>query len=202
MRTLLLALVIPAIAFADVDPQFGRLRDQARPLETSLGAFLEKYVGDCGGSLTAGSCREAAEEFRKTTTGQRFYLIIPEDQVTMLQAGPFIPGKGEYTVLVTPFFAGGGYALTQGAPRHTDMHGNPVLPVIALHGTLPDGWDPPAFQRLFRERALRIQLVFTPLGTWSLKARHGKMQGVRARLDGLLITYARTGDVVASYFGK
>lgn len=201
MRTLLLALLIPAIALADVDPKFGRLRDQARPLETSFAAFLDKYVGDCGASFT-GSCKEAAEAFRKTTTGQRFYVIIPEEQVTMLQPGPFIPAKGEYTVLVTPFFAGGGYALTEGAPRHTDMHGNPVLPVIALHGTLPDGWDPVSFQRLFHEHALRLQLIFTPLGTWVLKGRRGKLHGVRARLDGLLITYARTGDVVASYFGK
>ena len=202
MRTLFLALLIPAVAFADANPRFGRVRDQARPLETSLSGFLEKYVGDCDASLLGASCRSQAEQFRARTTGQKFYLIITEDRVTMLQPGPFNLAKGEYTVLVTPFFAGGGYALTQGAPRHTDMHGNPVLPVIALHGVLPDGWDPVSFQRLFREHELRVQLVFTPLGVGSLKARHGKLEGVRARIDGLLITYARTGDPVGAYFEK
>lgn len=201
MRTLFLTLLIPAIAFADVDPKFAKVRDSAQPLESSLGAFLDKYVGECG-ALDGASCKQNAAAYRQKTTGQRYYVIIPEEQATMLRPGPFNPVRNEFHILVTPFFPGGGYALTLGAPRHTDAQGNPVLPLLELKGTMPEGWDPVSFQRLFRNHELRVQIVFSPDGVWQLQGRGKKLLGVKARIEALLVTYARTGDPVAAYYAK
>jgi hypothetical protein len=202
VRTLFLTLLIPAIAFADVDPKFAKVRDSSQPLKTTLGAFLESYVGDCSDVLEGPACKQHAEAFRQKHTGQRYYVIISEEQATMLRAGPFNPARGEFQVLVTPFFPGNGYALTQGAPKHTDSQGNPVLPLLVFKGVLPDGWDPVRFQRLFQNHELRVQLVFTPQSVWNLQGKHKKFMGVRAKIDAMLVTYARTGDPVAAYYGK
>jgi len=204
VRTAILALLlIPLLAHADADAKFAALRDSASPLDGSLSSFLDKYVGDCGDLFEGQSCKKNSQAFRAKVAGKKYYVIISEESASMLQAGPYNPEKGEYTVLVTPFFPGGGYALTQGAPRKVDGAGNPVMPLIVLHGQLPDGWDPMSFKRLFRNRELRVQLVFTPTGVWSLpKKGGGKLQGVKAKIQGLLVTYARTGDPVGSYYGK
>lgn len=204
MRTAILALLlVPLLAHADADAKFARLRDAASPLDGSLSAFLDKFIGECGDAFEGQTCKQNAAAYRQKTQGKPYYVIIPEDSAYMLRPGPFNPGKGEYSVLVTPFFPGGGYALTQGQPKKVDAQGNPVLPLIVLHGQLPDGWDPMSFQRLFRNRELRVQLVFVPQGVWAMPKRGGgKMYGVKAKIEGLLVTYARTGDPVGSYYAK
>lgn len=204
MRTAILAfLLIPLLAFADSDAKFAALRDKASPLDGSLASFLDRYIGECGDLFEGQACKKNSQAYREKMNGKKYYVIVPEDAATMLQAGPYNPAEDEYTVLVTPFFPGGGYALTQGAPRKVDRQGNPVLPLIVLHGKLPEGWDLMSFKGLFRRRELRVQLVFTPQGVWSLpKKGGGKMYGVKAKIEGLLVTYARTGNPVASYYAN
>lgn len=204
MRTAILALIlVPLLAHADVDPKFAKVRDSASQLDGSLASFLDRFIGECNDVLEGQSCKQNAAAYRQKMVGKKYYVIIPEDSATMLRAGPYDPATDEYTVLVTPFFPAGGYALTQGQPRKLDAQGNPVLPLIVLHGKLPEGWDPMSFQRLFRNRELRVQLVFSPQGVWAMPKRGGgKLYGVKSKLEAMLITYSRTGDPVATYYAR
>lgn len=198
----LLAFSVPALAFADVDPRFAKLRDRAEPLG-ALGTFLDNYIGECGGAFVDGSCKENSKKFRDQANRKKFYLIITEDQANMLAPGSYDPSTGEATVKIAPIFAAGGYAVTHGAPRKTDAHGNPVMMFIQTEGQVPEGWNGPRFQRLFNSRALRVQVVFSPQGIWSLpKKGGGKIYGVKAKIDAVLVTIGRTGEQVALWTPK
>ncbi len=203
VRRLLLAavLLLPALALADVDPRFAQLRDQAEPLG-SLSAFLDKYVGECGSLFSGPGCRKEAEAFRTRYTGKKLYMIIGEGAASMVGPGPYQPGSGNYTIHVTPLFPAGPYALTQGSPRHTDTDGRPMLPFIQVTGTTPAGWSAGDFMRLFQKKQVRAQVVFTPQEVWSLlgKGDSSKRYGVAARIDGVLLTNARTGEPLGTWF--
>ncbi|MFP2958940.1 DUF6066 family protein [Myxococcus sp. 1LA] len=188
------ALLLPALALADADPRFAKLRDEAEPLG-GLGTFLEKYIGACDGAFVDAQCKSNAEAFRKKYQGKRLYMIVTEDDASMLSAGPYSPGTGEYTINITPFFPGGSSALTHGAPKKTDASGNPILPYLTVTGDMPEGWNLQMFTRLFSMRAVRAQVVFTPQSVWSLpKKGGGKNHGVTARIEAILITEGRSGQ--------
>lgn len=197
------ALVVPAVAAADVDPRFAKLRDSADSL-ASLGAFLDKYVGDCGPISEGGSeCAKNAETFRKAANGHKFYMILTEDSTSVLSMGGFNPQGGEVTFNLTPFFPGSNSAITHGAPSKTDANGNPVLPFITFKGTLPDTWNVQMMQRQVQARQMRLQVVFTPSGLWELpKKGGGKIRGVKVKLEAVLVTVGRTGDQVALWLNK
>jgi hypothetical protein len=181
-------------AWADVDARFAELRDKARPLG-GLGMFLEGYVGMCGDALLGKDCATRAEAFRAKATNVPHYMILHEGQVGILAPGAYVPATGEYEIHITPLFSDAGLALTEGIPLKLDPHGNPVLPVLTVRGKLNGNWNAGMFMNLFSRRGLRVQVIFTPLGTWSLSGPKGKkVHGVKARIDGLLITEARTGD--------
>jgi hypothetical protein len=203
VNRLLLAvtLLLPALAVADVDPRFARLRDSAEPLG-SLSAFLDAFIGECSGFFTRSSCQSDAEAFRKRSTDTPHYLILKEEQAAaLLSAGPYQPGSGQYSIQVRPAFPGGGYLLTHGLPPQTDVKGQPVLPLIHVPGTTPEGGNAQSFLRLFSEKQIRVQVVFTPLAPWSLPQRDGsKVYGVSARVDALLLTHGRTGETLGLWF--
>jgi hypothetical protein len=58
--------------------------------------------------------------------------------------------------------------------------------------------------RFIGMRALRLQIVFTPQEVWALpkKEKGAKMYGVKARIDGMLVTVGRTGEELAFWTGK
>ncbi|HZA49160.1 MAG TPA: DUF6066 family protein [Myxococcaceae bacterium] len=192
----LLALVVPAIAAAgDADPRFARLLSKASTLP-SLGSFLEKFVGDCQGSEDRPSCEAQAKAFRAQATNKRFQILLGEDEARMLAPGAF--GDDGYSVRIAPLFAAGGYAVTHGSPSKIDAQGNPVVSWIEAREEANSEWNASQFQRLFSLRALRVHVVFTPQGVWSLpKKGGGKQYGVRAKVDGIYVTNGRTGDRVA-----
>lgn len=205
VRRLFLAavLLLPALALADVDPRFARLRDQAESLG-SLTTFLDKYIGECASVFSGSSCRANAEEFRGKYSGKKLYMIIGEEAATMVSPGPYQPGTGNYTIHITPLFPGGPYALTQGVPTQTDAEGNPLLSLLRITGTTPAGWNATQFLRLFSDRQVRAQVVFTPQGVWSLprKKSGGKLYGVSARVEAILLTHARTGDSLGLWLAE
>ncbi|XXF75230.1 DUF6066 family protein [Myxococcaceae bacterium GXIMD 01537] len=188
-----LTLLLPALALADVDARFARLRDAAEPLG-GLSSFLDKYIGECEDVFAGATCKANSESFRKAFQGKKMYMIVTEDVATMLSPGPYQPGSGDYVIHVTPFFPGGKYALTHGAPKKTDAAGNPVLPLISLTGTIPQGWNGMMFARLFGNKGARAQVIFTPKGIWTLpKKGGGKIYGINAQVEAILVTEGRTG---------
>ncbi len=192
-----LTLLLPTVALADADPRFARLRDEAVPLE-SLYGFLERYVGECKDLFAGRECKEKAKRFRAEANARKYYMIINEDQATMLSPGPYNPANAEFIVNIAPLFAAGGYAVTHGAPKKTDANGNPVMMYLQAKGSLGPQMTGMGFARMFQTRQLRVQVVFTPKETWSLpKKGGGQHLGVSAKVHAILVTVGRTGEQVA-----
>jgi hypothetical protein len=187
-----------ATAFADEDPAFEKAKSGASTTD-GLSTFLTKFVGTCT-KESGPQCTKAADEYRRSVKGKKLYLAI-EDATPVVAIG----GKnddGEVTLNVTPFFAGGEYALTSGAPSRTDAAGNPVMPLIRVSGKAPDG-DVDRLARMLSAHQLRIEVVFSPEGTWSLSKKGGDaIQGVKARIQALRVSMARTGETVAVWTGR
>lgn len=191
--------IIPLVAAADVDPKFAKLRDSAEAIE-GLGNFLDKYVGDCG---TDADCKKNTEVFRSAANGKKFYMIITEDSVNTLQMGSYDPGAQTFTLNFTPFFPASSSAVTGGAPSRTDANGNPVLPFMTVKGVVSEGGNAQTVARMVAMKTLRLQVVFSPQGLWSLpKKGGGKIIGVKAHIDGILVTVGRTGEQVGLYLAK
>jgi hypothetical protein len=197
------AVVFSSVAFADVEQKFAALRDQAETVG-SLGLFLEKYIGACDSVIQGGGeCIKAAEAYRKGATGKKFYMIILENDATMLSMGPYNPGGDQFTIHMTPFFPASNYALTHGAPSKTDGNGNPVMSFLPITGTIPELGNVGEISRAIQTRQMRLQIVFTPQGLWTLpKKGGGKITGVKARLEAVLVTLGRTGMKMASWYNK
>lgn len=197
----LLVLMVPSLVLADADPRFAKLRDQAEAMG-AVSAFVEKYVGDCQRML-GGECEKNAEIFRQGTTGKKFYMIITEETSGVLQMGEVKTRDGAFVLNLVPFFAASGSAITHGAPTKTDAEGNPIIPFIRIGSQMPDGWNPPMMARQVSSQALRLQIVFTPQGVWSLpKKGGGTMKGVKAKFDAVLVTVGRSGEQVGLWLGK
>ncbi len=204
MKTLvMMAVLLPAVALADVDPRFAKLRDQAEAMG-AVSAFVEKYVGDCASRmLGGGECEKNAEIFRQGATGKKFYMIITEETSGVLSMGEVKANDGRFVLNLTPFFAASGSAITHGAPARTDGDGNPVMPFVRIDSQMPEGWNPALMARQVQGQALRLQIVFTPQGVWSLpKKSGGTMKGVKARFDAVLVSVGRTGDMVGLWLPK
>lgn len=196
------SLLLPAMGWADANPKFARLREAAEPL-ASLDTFLTRYIGECTGLLAGKDCRDSAAAFRKATAGKRYYMIIDEAHATMISSGPYDPGKGIYTVNILPFFTAGRYALSHGSPRRQDQHGNPIINQITVRDRTPVGWNAVRIQSLFARRQLRVQAIFVPVGIWSLPRRDGgRMYGVRANVEAILVTVGRSGEQIALWLNE
>ena len=193
-------MVTAGVASADVDPKFAKLRDSAEAIE-GLGNFLDKYVGDCGTDI---DCKKNTELFRSAANGKKFYMIITEDSVSNIQMASYDPGAQSFTMNLTPFFAASSSAVTSGAPSRTDANGNPVMPFMTIKGNVAEGGNAQSVARMISMKTLRLQVIFSPQGTWSLpkKGSKDKMIGVKAHIDAILVTVGRTGEQVGLYLAK
>ncbi len=193
--------LLPLLAFADADKRFTKLRDNAEPL-TSVSAFVDKYVGDCL-PLIGGECERNAESFRKAANGKQYYMIVTERTAGVLQLGEINQRDGTFVLLLTPFFAGSNSAITHGAPTRTDAAGNPVMAFLRIDSKFPEDWTPAMMARQVAAQALRLQIVFTPEGLWTLpKKGGGTIKGVRARFEAVLVSVGRTGEQVGLWQPK
>jgi hypothetical protein len=193
LRIAALAFAVAAATAAAEDDAFDKAKSGSVPTEGGLSTFLSKFVGACeeGGP----PCKKAAEEYRRQNKGKKLYLSL-DDGASMLAVGEK-GADGELVMNVTPFFAGGEFALTSGAPSRTDAAGNPVMPLMRVNGKAPDG-DVDRLARMLSMHQLKVEVVFSPEGTWSLsKKGGGTIQGVKAKLLALRVSMARTGETVA-----
>lgn len=202
MKLISLMTLLPALALADADPKFVKLRDQAEPLGT-VNAFVEKFVGDCASRmLGGGECEKNAEVFRQGATGKKYYMIVTEGTSSVLSMGE-VKMQGAFVLNLTPFFPAANMALTHGAPSKTDGDGNPVMPFIRIDSMLPEAWTVPMMARQVQAQGLRVQIVFTPQGVWTLpKKGGGSLKGVRAKFDAVLVTVGRTGETIGAWYAK
>lgn len=191
VAALLVALLPASVTAADL----AALSATAERID-ALEPFLSRYVGSCAPGHTQRACQENVAQARKAVSGKAFVVRIP-DAATLAQAR--IDGE-RFVVLVTPFVDGGGLALTHGAPARQDAAGRPVVPYIAIDGTLPPGVMDLEFQRPFRSGAIALEIVFRPEKVWRLprKGEPGSYEGVAARFLGVQVLDARTGEVIAS----
>lgn len=201
-QALAIAALLPALAFAQSPTAFEKLKKGAEPLG-ALGAFLTSYTGDCGTDAQGGSdCKKKAAEFRSGAIGKKYYMILGEESAGVIAMGPS-SSDTEFILNVTPFFAANGSALTHGAPSRTDANGNPVMPFLRVKATAPEGMSIDMVGRLVSMRGLRVEVVFSPQGTWTLPKKGGeKTVGVKAKLSGMLITVGRTGQVLGEWVAK
>jgi hypothetical protein len=194
-----LTFVASSLAWGDADPRFVKIRDAAEPVE-GLGSFLDKYVGDCG---TDADCKKNTETFRTVANGKKFYMIVSEESVTNLTMGSYDPGSQTFTLNLTPFFPASNSAVTAGAPSRTDANGNPVMPFLQIKGAVTEGRNESSIARAVAMKVLRLQVVFTPQGLWTLpKKGGGKITGVKAHIDAILVTVGRTGETIGLYLPK
>ncbi|MDX2009522.1 MAG: DUF6066 family protein [Myxococcaceae bacterium] len=101
MRWLMaLVVMMPALALADVDARFAKMRDVAEKIG-GLSEFIDNYAGVCGPLMTA-QCEEKRKEFRRGADGKKHYMIVTEDSTNVLSMGDANPITGEFILNMTP----------------------------------------------------------------------------------------------------
>lgn len=187
LLALLLLPSLPASARS-----FDALQKKATAV-TSLGSFLEDFVGECRDASERASCERNAKVQRKKLAGRLLYVRLPDRHSRLLQVSRELP-DGRLRLALTPFFDAAGYGLSRGRPKRLDRRGNPRVRLVPLTVTLPDGLDRRRFELAMRTGNLRLELLFVPRSTWKLGRR---AEGVAATFRGLRITESRTGRTVA-----
>lgn len=192
-----LLVLVPAVALGE--GRFEELRKGAQPFDGGLGEFLELYLGDCGSASNTANCKNRSRDFQAQAKGKRFYTLVREDEAGMVGMSTSTHGGGDFTIEVTPFFPGAEHALTNAAPKKTDAKGNPILPVLMIPGKLPGIETVEDMERLFKNRGVRLELLFRPEQPWAVaKKGGGQLTGVKAKLDAIQVT-SRTGAVLATW---
>ena len=193
----LLLVLFPVLSLAE--GRFDPLRKDAQPFDGGLGDFLELYLGDCGQASSSANCKSRSQQFQAQAKGKRFYALLREDEAGMVGMSDGTAHGGDFTVEITPFFPGNEHALTNAVPKKLDPRGYPILPVLMIPGTLPPGETVDDMIRLFKNRGVRLELLFTPEEPWAVARKTGgKLTGVKARLDAMQVT-SRTGTVLATW---
>lgn len=201
MRWMLLVALLPLAAVAETDMKFAYYRDQAQALDDGgLAAFLDAYIGACRGFFDGQRCVDKAQRFRDQHTGKKLWSVIREGDADNLRMAEFNPQTNEYTLLITPVFADGGHYLTDGKPERVDERGAPLFRVLAVPVKAPGGLTPMQVSRMYSDKLLRVQFVFSPLEVWSLERGGKPIFGVASRLHAVLVTVGATGERIGAWY--
>lgn len=198
MRPASLALSIAVLLLASParGGSFDDLAAKAQRVE-ALEPFLARYVGKCTDPYERATCERNVAAARKAVAGKTFAVRV-SDAASLVHPAE-IQGD-RFTLLLTPFVDGGGYALSHGAPTKQDAQGRPVVGLIPIKGKLPPGTMEMEFQGPFRTGAVELEIVFTPEKAWKLKRKGepGDLEGVAAKFLGVRVLDGRTGKEIAS----
>lgn len=190
---LLLLAASPSAAPATAGGGYASVRSGAERVD-SLAVFLERYVGSCKDPYTRAECEKNVAALRRGVDGK--LLVVRIDGASELVRAR--SDGDRYRIDVTPFFDGGGLALTHGTPT-LDAQGRPIIGLVVLEGALPAGKSDLDFLSPFRTGNVELEVVFKVQGTWKLKRRDGgSYEGVKARFLGIRLVDPRTGAEVAS----
>lgn len=192
---LALPLAVALLASPALGASFDDLAGKAQKVD-ALEPFLARYIGRCTDRYEKATCEKNVAAARREVAGKAFAVRV-SDAAGLVR--PSLEGD-RFTLLLTPFVDGGGYALTHGAPSRQDAEGRPVVGLIAIKGRLAPGTMEMEFQGPFRTGAVELEIVFTPEKAWRLrrKGEAGDMEGVAARFLGVRVLDARSGKEIAS----
>jgi hypothetical protein len=188
-------LLAAAPAPSRADERFAAAAAKAQRVE-DLRHFLEAYVGRCTDPMEKRACEAGVEAFRRKAAAAT-WIIRLGDTASLVKVQP----RGEkMLLLVTPFFDGGGFAITRGAPVRQDASGSPLVDLFPVEAKLAPGQMEMEFMSPFRSGAIEIELVFRTEGAWKLKRRGepGAFEGVAARFLAIRILNARDGSEIGS----
>jgi hypothetical protein len=188
-------LLLASVAPARAGERFDALATSAQRVE-ALELFLSRYVGRCTDVYERRTCEANVQAARRAASGKTFAVRISD-------AAPLVRAElqgDSFTLLVTPFVDGGGFALTHGAPARQDAAGNPIVNLIPIRGRLPAGMLDMEFQGPFRTGAVELEIVFEPQKAWRMprKREKGEFEGVAARFVAIRVLDARTGNEIAA----
>ncbi len=195
MRIAVLALAcLAALPASARDLDFDSLAGAAQRVD-ALEPFLARYIGHCTDVYERQKCEANLAQARKETTGRVFTVRVAD------AAGLVRPERrgGGYLLLLTPFDDGGGLALTHGSPRRQDAQGRPLIDLVSIPATVPEGMMSMEYESPFRVGAIELEIVFRPEKVWKLP-RHGEggsYEGMAARFLAVRIIDARTGKPLA-----
>jgi hypothetical protein len=188
-------------ARAGGNPDFASWKSHATPVE-DLSGFLTQFVGVCDNDpLTNRECKAQLAAFRKKSVNQVFSVTLGPDAQKMVQPRSFNTAKHSQEFSLTPFFAGSGFALTQGQPKHLGRDGNPVMPMVRLTSKFGDGGTPEMISHEFSTGSVTVELVFRPTGVWRLPRKDQPKafyQGVKAQFLALHLSGTRSGQELGS----
>ncbi len=196
MTSLRLALPLLAlVASPALGAPFDDLAAKAQRVD-ALEPFLARYVGRCTDVYERATCQRNVAAARKEVSGKTFVVRV-SDAAALVR--PTLDGD-RFTLLLTPFVDGGGYALSHGAPGRQDSAGRPVVGLVPIKGKLAPGTLDMEFQGPFRTGAVELEIVFTPEKAWKLKRKGepGDLEGVASRFLGVRVLDARSGKEIAS----
>ena len=195
-RTRVLALALALLPSSALAGGFEDAAAKAQRLER-LDPFLEKFVGRCPDPYTRRACEAGIAGFRKEAAARTFVVKVGE--VTSL-VRPERDETGEgYVLLLTPFFDGGGLALTNVAPTRQDPQGNPLVPLVPIPASVPAGTMDFEFLSPFRTGAVEIEVVFRPVKVWKLPRKGGgAYEGVAVKIVAVRVLDGRTGNEIGS----
>jgi hypothetical protein len=200
-RLCALLVLLPFVAFGETDMKFAHYRDAAQPLEDGgLGDFLDKYIGACTGFFDGQRCKDKAAAFRAEHADKPHWTTIREGDADMVQMTAFNPMTNEYTLRITPVFAAGGYFLSNGRPDRLDDDGTPLFRVLDVQVKAKPGKTAMDVSRLYSEKVLRVQVVFTPRDTWIAGTQRQPRYGVAADVHAILVTIGATGEKIGAWF--
>jgi len=198
MRPLLVTVLLAHAGVAvGAEDAFAKLRDRAKQL-TGLGPFLDRYIGHCDDPFSKAECLRNAARARQEAEGKLQYLILDDRASEMVHPAAFDPKENQYRLDMTPYFEADGRSLTEGSPKSQDEEGRPRVALLPIWAKLQDA-TPMDVERLFRTGNVRVQIVFKPLGVWTMRRRNkkGTIEGVKAKFVAIRLSDARTGEEIA-----
>ncbi len=195
-RALLALLVLVPCSVAHASTTFTEISGRAQRLD-SLAPFLERYVGRCRDAELRNDCEQNVRATRRTLDGRIYATSVAEQTLEVVRPERSATG---YRFVITPFIDGGGLALTHGEPRKQDTAGRPLIGLVVVDASLPDGMDDLALESALRTGRIELQVLFRPEGTWRLKRKGepGYYEGVTARFLAVRLVESRTGTEIAS----
>jgi hypothetical protein len=194
---MLTGIVVALVAVAA--PGYATLKDSADPVN-NLGRFLEHYAGDCDSNDPAfdkKTCEENAAAEQKKFNGKM--LVIELEPGEQLRLDMFDKNKGEYRLLLAPFFGERAMALSVGKPEKLNKDGLPVVKNVPIWVKLPKGEDEMTFRRQLERGMVRLEMLVRPRKVWRIKRKDGEgdYRGVEVALAGLRLYSDRGQGVLA-----